>query len=572
MKQLVKAHPDKLTYATQLANYYVSLNRQGDAEALLQQAVKNQPKNTDVKLVLVEFVTKQHKPEDGLALLTQYSAAEPENYKLRSTLARFYLASNAPDKAIATYQYTIDKDVHGEGIDARNRVVEILLAQNKRSEADAVLKDALKLEPENTDALMIRARLALADNKPDSAIADLRAILKNAPEAPQVLLLLGAAQERTGANNLALDNYKKILEKNGNDVGALLGAARLNIAQNQLEEAQKQLEHARSLASANIEVTRLLVTLYARKQQWPQALELCDQLTLNTKSAAIGYYLKGVVLLQKQDSSAGIEALKRSLDKEPAAIEPLQTLVSAYVGTNQADTARAYLEAHIKANPEHVHAQELLGALYAQTGKLQQAQQLLEEIIKKQPARISAYRQLISVYIKEKQPAQVDALISSGLQKNPDNVDLLMLQAQFFQMAGKNKESLEVYDAALKLQPKSDVIKNNLAVLLMEKFPSDDNLRRALTLTAEFAESKNPMLVDTLAWLQYKMKNYQQTISLLESVLKKDMPAPELRYHLGMAYLKNGAADKAKVELGRAVETKAQFPGSDEAEAELKKL
>ncbi len=106
----------------------------------------------------------------------------------------------------------------------------------------------------------------------------------------------------------------------------------------------------------------------------------------------------------------------------------------------------------------------------------------------------------------------------------------------------------------------------------MEKFPSDKNLERAQSLTTGFADSKNPLFIDTLAWLQYKMQNYQQTISLLNSVLKDNMLAPELRYHLGMAYLKSGATDKAKVELTKATSTQAKYPGREEAEAELKKL
>lgn len=572
MRQMIKAYPDKVMYVSQLASYYLSLNRIDEAEALLQQAIKDQPKNTDLKLALVEFVAKQHKADDALKLLEQYSKAEPDNYKLRSTLARFYLASNAPDKAIATYQYTIDKDVHGEGIDARNRVVEILLTQKKRPEAEALLKDILKLEPENADGLMTHARLELADNKPDNAIVDLRSILKNAPDAPQALTLLALAQERTGSFNLALDSYKKVLEKNGNDVPALLGAARLDIRQNQLEEAQKLLEHARSQAGTNLEVTRLLVDIYARKQQWPQALELCDQLTLNSNTAAIGYYLKGAVQLQKKDTNEGIESIKKALEKEPRAIEPLQMLISVYVGTKQTDTATTYLEAFVKNHPELIHAQELLGALYRQTGKLPQAQHLLEEIIKKEPQRVSAYRELAAVYINEKQPQLVEALLNDALQKAPDNVEFLLLQAQYAQSTGNSQLAVDDYNKALKLQPESDVIKNNLAVLLIDKFPTDENLRRAQGLTSSFVDSKNPLLIDTLAWLQYKMKNYQQTISLLQSVLKDDMPAPELRYHLGMAYLKNGAPDKAKIELTKATSTPAQYSGRAEAEAELKKL
>lgn len=572
MKDLIKAQPKTASYIAQLASYYLSLNRANDAEALIQQAIKDQPDNTDLKLTLIELIAKQRTPEEAIKQLEQYSKAEPDNYKLRSTLARFYLATNAPDKALATYQYTIDKDVKGEGIDARNRVVEILLAQNKRANADVLLKDILKLEPENPDGLLMRARLALSDNQPDNAIADLRAILKNTPDSPQALTLLAAAQERTGALDLALDSYKKVLDKNGKDVTALLGVARLEIRRNQLDEAQKNLEHARAIAGTNAEVASLLVDLYSRKQQWQQALEISDQLTLNSNTAALGYYLKGAAQLQKKDTAAAIDSLKKSLEKEPRSIEPLQMLISAYAGNKQIDTATTYLEAHVKAHPELIHPQELLAALYRQTGKQPQAQQILEDVIKKEPKRISAYRELMALYFTQKQPEKISALLTDGLQKNPESLDLLVLQAQYAQNTGNNELALSSYEKALKLKPNADIIKNNLAVLLIEKFPTDENLRRAQALTASFAESRNPLLIDTLAWLQYKLNNYGQTISLLNSVLKDDMPAPELRYHLGMAYLKSGAADKAKVELTRATSTPAQYTGREEAEAELKKL
>lgn len=572
MKDLIEAQPQTVTYIAQLASYYLSLNKPDEAEALLQQSIKDQPDNTDLKLTLVEFVSKKHKLEDGLSLLEQYSKVEPDNYKLRSTLARFYLGTNAPEKAIATYQYTIDKDVKSEGIDARNQVIEILLVQQKRAEAEALLADVLKLEPENADGLMTRARLALASNKPDNAIADLRAILKNSPDSAKALTLLAAAQERTGAFNLALDNYKKVLEKNNNDLPALIGAARLNIRQNQLEEAQKLLEQARALAGTNVEVVKLLVDIYTRKQQWQPALELSEQLTLNSNSAAVGYYLKGMVQLQKKDTSDAVESFKKALEKEPRAIEPLQALISGYLSTKQPDAAAAYLQAHIKAHPELTHSQELLGVVYAQMGKPSQAQQVLEEVIKKEPQRISAYRKLVGVYAELKQPEKIKALLADAIQKTPDNIDFILMQAQYAQSIEDNQLALDNYEKALKLKPNAEFIKNNLAVLLIDKFPTDENLRRAQTLTASFADSRNPMLIDTLAWLQYKMQNYQQTISLLNSVLKDDMVAPELRYHLGMAYLKNGAPDKAKVELTKATSTQAQYSGRQEAEAELKKL
>jgi len=572
LKRLIAHYPEKLNYITHLAGYYAAQNRPADAEALLRQTIKDKPDNTDIKLTLVDFLAKQGKPEAAIEQLSQFLKAEPDNYKLRSTLARAQLASKEPDKAIATYQYTIDKDVKGEGIEARNRVIEILLAQNKRKEAEALLKDVLKLEPGNADALLIRARLELADNNTEAAIADLRTVLKATPDASQALLLLAAAHERTGSPSLALDSYQKILQSNGNDLAALTGAARLQLAANQLEEAEKLLNHARALSPTNVDISRLIVELYTRKKQWEPALELADKLTQDSNSAAIGHYLKGLVLLQKRDTAEAIESLKKALEKEPRAIEPLQALMAAYANTKQIEAATTYLEAHVKKYPDQIHAQELLSSLYRQTGKLEQAETLLVDVIKKQPSRIGAYRELLAVYSMQKQPAKMTALIESGLQHNPNNLDLMLLKAQLQQGSGQYQQAVDTYKQILAVQPKSDITRNNLAAVLIDRFPTEENLREAQSLIADFDNSKNPNFLDTLAWLHYKQKNYPQAISLLEGVLSRNYDAPELRYHLGMAYLKSGAPDKAKIELTKATATKAQFTGREEAEAELKKL
>jgi tetratricopeptide (TPR) repeat protein len=572
LKELIKRHPDKLAYVSNLVQFYVGQNRIADGESLIKQTIKDKPDNVDLKLAYVDFIAKQQRQEDAMALLTDYVKAEPANYKLRSALARRYVQANAPDKAIATYQYTIDKDVKGEGIEARNRVIEILLGQNKRTEAEAMLKDVFKLEPESIDALLIRARLEMIDNNTDAAIADLRGVLKNSPDSPQALLLLAAAQERTGATSLALDSYKKALQTNSDNSLALLGAARLSLADNQLDDAKKYLEHTHALDGSNAEASRLLVNLYAHNQQWQLAFDLCEQLIQDKNNAPIGYYLKGLVLIEKKDSAAAIDSMKKSLDMEPRAIEPLQALISIYASTRQANAATTYLEAHVKAHPDQIHAKELLGAVYRQTGKLEQARAILSDVINLQPSRISAYRELSAVYSMQKQPEKMATLLENGLQKNPESIDLMLFQAQHYESIGQYKDTQALYEKALRLQPKANVIKNNLALLLMEKFPTEENLRRAQTLTEDFANSKSPIFVDTLAWLQYKLKNYPQSISLLESVLNKNLDAPELRYHLGMAYLKNGQLDKAKVELTKATVDKTTYSGREEAEAELKKL
>lgn len=572
-KKLITDNPDNLVFASQLAKFYVSIDRTDDAETLLRDIVKQQPDKDDPKFLLIEFLAKQRKPEDAQVQLEQFSAAAPDNYKLRTALARLYISLKEVDKAIATYQYTIDKEKrNADAIDARNRVVELLLIKQKRPEAEAQLKAILELEPENVDALMMRARLALGDDKPDDAITDLRAVLKNSPDSVMALSMMASAQERTGATSLALDNYKKLLQLNSNNVQALIGAARLQLAQNQIDEAQKLLEQAHKLDSANMEIPRLLIEVYSRKEQWQAALDMSNALLINQKTAALGYHMSGLVYARKQDFPKAIESFKKALEKEPRAVEPLQMLANAYVVSKQPEQAVAYLEKHVKTYPDQPHAQELLGALYHATGKLAQSEKILTELVQKQPERISAYRELASLYVAKGTPDAVETLFKRGQEKNPDNNDFMLLLAQYYQNNNKDQLALDIYNKLQQRLPHSAVVKNNLAVILIDKFATEENLRRAQTLTADFVNSDNPIFLDTVGWLQYRMKNYPQAVALLENAVRKSNGAPELRYHLGMAYLKNNKTDKAKEELSKALSTQARFPGREEAESALSAL
>jgi len=56
----------------------------------------------------------------------------------------------------------------------------------------------------------------------------------------------------------------------------------------------------------------------------------------------------------------------------------------------------------------------------------------------------------------------------------------------------------------------------------------------------------------------------------LKEANRKITDNPVMRYHLGMAYYKNGDTEKAKKELRRALEFDSKFYGLEEARVTLK--
>lgn len=572
-RRLSEENPDVLLYPIQLASFYVTNNRLDDAEALLRELIKKNPEKNEVKLMLADFLAQYRSPDKTRGALAEFVKTEPDNYTLRGALARFYLGSKEVDNALATYQYTIDKEpTSADAIDARNRVSELMMSQDKRPQAEALLKEIFKLEPENPDALLMRARLALVDGDANAAIGDLRTVLKQNPDSAAALALLGSAQERTGAIDLALDSYQRLLALEPQNSIAILGSARLLMARDKLDEARKVLEPAWQKANGSPELASLLADIYSRQQQPDKALEVASTLLINQRTAPLGYYLIGTIETRRKNLDKAITALETSLEKEPRAIEPLRLLVNVLVIDGKADRATRYLQQQVKAHPELPHAQELLAALYRQTGKTKEAEQLLTQLLEKQPDRTSTYQALAAIYADQKRNDQIEKIYQQGLQRKPDDALLMVSLAEHYQRRGEDQQALKLYEELQQKVPDSPVIKNNLALLLIEKFPNEENLRRAQSLTSGFNDSPTPAFVDTLGWLHYKMGNYPQAVSLLEDAVRKGGKTPEFYYHLGMAYLKSANPAKAKEQLELALAKPDEFPGRAEAEQALREL
>jgi Flp pilus assembly protein TadD len=84
--------------------------------------------------------------------------------------------------------------------------------------------------------------------------------------------------------------------------------------------------------------------------------------------------------------------------------------------------------------------------------------------------------------------------------------------------------------------------------------------------------SEDPHISDTLGWVYYKKNVYSRAVTYLQEASEKAPNNPAIRYHLGMAYLKNGDKGKAKKELKKALDLSPEFPGSEETKTALQSL
>ena len=139
------------------------------------------------------------------------------------------------------------------------------------------------------------------------------------------------------------------------------------------------------------------------------------------------------------------------------------------------------------------------------------------------------------------------------------------------QLQGKNNDAKARYNKALQIDPRAAVAANNLAWIDAN---SNGNLDVALQL-AQTAKAQLPNrheVDDTLGWIYYKKGLSSMAIESLSTSLQKQPDNPSYNYHLALAYHQSGNKDEAKKLLEKALKSKANFDGADDAKKLLESI
>ncbi|MBK6584068.1 MAG: tetratricopeptide repeat protein [Gammaproteobacteria bacterium] len=574
-RELVEEYPDNLFYHYRLVRYLEEHGRTDEAEAALRAIVNTSPDNVQLKLWLTQFLANNRNPELAETTLKSFVEQQPKLYELRFALGKLYTAMVRVADARAVYQEIVKLDGNGaDALLARNKLVELALAEQDRVTADALLAEIFTIEPENSEALITRARIALLARDVKTATGDLRTVLRNAPDNVIALRLLAGAHESEGALDLALDNYRQILGVTPSDQEAAFNVARLALAQGDTAVAQQTLESLTEAKPDYVDAQRLLIATLGNQEQWDAALARTDALIANPDTRAMGLYLRGRIEFDRKQYAESAQSMEQALEIQPAIVEALGFVVNARRQLGEPEQALAYVQAHVAAHPDHAHAFDLLGALQQQAGDVAGAQTSWRHAIELAPALLGPYSRLATLLAARGDWDGATAVMQGAIDSNPRSADLQVALGEILLERQQVDQAMAAYEAALKLQPNMPVAANNLAAIIADSRTDEASLRRALALAQPLEELQQPAFLDTpLGWVNYRLGNTARTVSLLNSAIGLGGDAPVYHYHLGMAYHSQNQLDLAREHLSLALaNTGADYPGRDEAERTLKSL
>lgn len=304
--------------------------------------------------------------------------------------------------------------------------------------------------------------------------------------------------------------------------------------------------------------------------------------------------LAGSLLLASKDEKKALERFDRALRASPANVRALVALGGYYLASEDYAQAVEMFERARKKSPEHPAAR--IGLAEARLALDQDLETALADVAPladdaKLPAALKGRQQLVHGQLLSAlgRHDEARALLAKGAQ-GALAFDFHLALGAASRAAGKLDAAQAAYEAALKLQPKSDEAREGLGRTLLDRDRERDVLTRleadggrkvALvrgTAYARLGDWKRartelsrtrvndrypPEAMSLLALADAAEGNAPQARELLEKALAASKrPRNDMRLALGQVYLRERAFDKAQAQFEEAQKDPRDYEGA----------
>jgi tetratricopeptide (TPR) repeat protein len=555
-KKVIDLNPKAMQARLLLGNYYQAHGRFPEAEQQFQAAIALDPTSVDPRTAMARLYLAEGKKAEAEQLLTQAKRDLPNNSDAYRLLGEFYFTTGDLDRATAEYAALYQQ--HPEDLKLKKNYIELLIQTKHSPEARKFVDEILKANPNDDDALVYQAQMQISDGDVNDAAQKLETVIKNSPKNSEGHYVLGVAYEKLGYAERAESEWREALRLKPDLLDAARALASAAMRQgdaNTLEEASTQLIVLQP-ASPDGYALRALANI--NRKHYSEAEADIRKAIAISPGSAFGYVQLGNLKLVQKDYGDATRAYQDAMTRNPDSLDALRGTMNTYVAQNQPDKAIASARAQISKSPANSGFYDLLGTtLFFSKKDLAGAEAALSKSVSLDQHNSDAIFKLCEVQATKGEVDQAIATAKQALNDNPRNADLYTLLGRFYESKSDAQQAEASYRSALNLNPQHPMASNNLARLMAQ---TGGNLDVALSLaqTARRGMPNSPAAADTLAWIDYQKGAYQSAIGLLQEALNlqdkvRAPDNPDIHYHLGMAYAKNGQTALARQQLERAL-------------------
>ena len=589
IKKGIEANPGSIVGLIEYGRFLTFAARNSEAEAKFRNAIAAEPANIEAHEAIADFyvITRQYdKAENAYKELVSIQENSPES---RLDLAEFYVVTDRIDAAEATLLQIIKESP--DYTRARYRLGQIYLDSKDSAKVTEQVDALLKINNNDVEALMLRARVRMLDNQPNDAIKDLEDILKKLPSERDALFYIAQAKITVGQLDQAkafiadLERFHPTFLKagllkiqaamlSGDTAGALkiasdlytkAGSATPNaeLTVGRLQDLQMRALSARGLA-------------YLDLGRLAEAKADLEEVLRKSPNSVTGMLNLAKVHIAEKKPASALGLYERAMSADGRNFDALSGFVSVSVAMGQTRQAHSKLDSVMAANAGN---NGLLAALhYLRSGVFTaekdqaSAEAELRAAIDLDNGYLPAYSAYAALLVARNEVAGAIQQYRTIVEKTP-TAPVYTLLGILEDSRSDPAEAERCYRRALELSPDSPIAANNLAWLIAE---NQGNLDEALQLAAA-SVNRNPDVAgfyDTLGYVYLKKGLYLPAVEQFRKAVAMDekagnKAAPGYRVRLAMALASAGDKSGARREAEASLRDQTALSQSEANDAKL---
>jgi len=550
-----------------LSSFGQELVREGkmdEAVSLFETAAGLNPDNSEI-LARLGILKLQQNDQTGLEDLEKVLELDASSFWTRAAMARNYVRQGKAEEAINIAQELADNEP--ENIEGYILLADVYAALEQHEEAEATLQKALDID-QNSKVVYARLfQLAVRNEDFKLAREHNEKILSFDPINSSALVNHYRLEKQSGDPKKALARINKVIDDNPDNEELKFISAMFYLDGGEMEKARSIMRSFKEDSGVYASAQSILGNLHLRSSDFEQAIpyfqEWVKAAPQNPKShqSLIAAYIGTNQMqdaLQATRNAAGVVPNSRNF-----ALMEIRMLLAT--GRKQQAISKAN-KLNLETGTKDPQLEFLFGQYYASNKDYAAALKHLETMHSLAPTS----RSIISVAEVTNLSGNKEEsmkLLSDWLEENPDNQPVRLYLANL-KMNGDNSDAIDEYRRLVEENDKNFIALNNLAWALGEQGQISEAIN--------FAEKANrlrpntPQILDTLGFLLLKRGDIEKARETLESAYELDSENPEIMFHFALALKEAGDISSAREKLTAVASM--DFPKAQQARELLEKI
>ena len=477
------------------------------------------------------------------------------------TMAAIALNQGESEKARAYLESAIQKDPGS--IYLHQKMALLLKELNQYAEALTYAQKALDLDPSNTISIILAGDLYALTGNDDLAVENYRKILNMEPDNQRIRLLLTTILVRAHHLQEALDQLNMLIQENPELVVAHYYRGRINLEMNRYTEAEKALGDALRLNERLEPALFDMATLYQMTDREGDAVRTYEKLVelypdnIPARERLVALYSKRGL---KEKSEGQVKEIQKH--STPGAPER-QALGLIYLRQGRIEDSIAELEMIVNAWPDDDKSRYYLATAYEEKNDIESALKHFRGIPSESKYFINAQIHIAHLLTTKENFDEAIQVLENAMTLGEEKIELYLMLASVYEAKEAYDKAIAAIQEGLKLDDRNIDLIFRLGILLDKtgaKDASIEQMQKVLRI--------DPNHADALNYIGYTYAEQGIRLDEAMALIKKALGIrPESGYimdSLGWVYYKKGDYHTAIRHLENAVKLTPDDPTINE--------